>query len=74
MIFLVFLPVVAAIGWVLIHISAPAREQLDRDFKMTGEEGSSYDDFRDMFAPVKEGPWTVQTPGKFTTSGIAKRD
>ncbi len=70
---LVFFPIVAAVGWVLIHISKPAREQLDRDFSMSGDEGSSYSDFRDMFAPVKNGPWTTQTPGKFTPSGIARR-
>ena len=69
----VFFPIVAAVGWVLIHISKPAREQLDRDFSMTGDEGSSYGDFRDMFAPVKEGPWTTQTPKKFTRTGIVDR-
>ena len=62
MIVLVFLPVLAALGWVFFQISGPAFEQLDRDFAPTGDEGSTLGDFRDLFGPVRKGPWTQQTP------------
>ncbi len=66
MIFLVFLPIFAAIGWVLIHISKPAREQFSDFGTSTGNEGESLGDFRDYFsAPVKKGPWTQQAPRPF---------
>ena len=63
MIFLVAFPILLALGWVFFNIQGPAKQQLDNFGTSSGGEGGSYDDFRDFFsAPVKQGPWTRQTP------------